>query len=119
MSNPIINVTPPTPPTPEQRLQNQAKALVNQQNRAFSQLGQIYQVVLQFIWSDPATAQAKFDAFTAAGFNASGLLTNAVAYQTLYQTVTGVALASPLPEGYSLQPNQDGTVTVNYTAPAQ
>ena len=89
-----------------------ATSLAKQQASAVQQVVNIFQLTAQFIWQDPTKAQAKFDAFTAAGYKATDLFVNAEAYIAFVTVLNGAAPASAVPTGYSYTLNADGTVTV-------
>jgi hypothetical protein len=113
MANSIILIpSNPTPPSPTQILQQQANNLAIQQANAFRTVVSVFSATTAFIWGDPTKAQSKFDAFTAAGFKASDLVTNAEAAIALIGAITGVTPPSPVPDGYSLTIHPDNSVTV-------
>ena len=113
MSNSIL--TPPAVPNALQLLQVEAKLLATSQQQALLKINQAFNNTLAFIWGDPTKAQERFNAFTSLGYKATDLFVNAAAYSALITVLTGTAPASPIPNGYSVASNVDGTVTVTKT----
>jgi hypothetical protein len=94
--------------------QQQAQAFINVIQRQWQALGGVFTQIATWVWANPTlTPQQAFDAF---GTNATSLCVLANAYLALL-TAVGAPAASPVPAGYSLTMNADGTVTVVPPAP--
>ncbi len=97
--------------TPDQQT---AANFTRQIQQQWNQLGNLFTNIANWVWANPSlTPQQAFDAF---GTNATSLCVLANAYLALL-TAAGAPAASPVPAGYSLTMNADGTVTVVPPAP--
>jgi hypothetical protein len=127
MANSILDE--PTPLTDIQKGVNRCVAL---QKNAKALCDRADAETAEFIWNNPSQAEAKFAAFQSAGRINRDLLVNAEAYAVQQQvlsggkvtydangtaTITGGTIPpSPVPAGWSITENPDGSVSV--TEPA-
>ena len=88
---------------------DQANLITQQIQSAWQILQRVFDNAKDFVWSDPAQAQAKFDLF---GSNAGDLVLISAAYSAMVETYLG-SRPTILPQGYGIQVNGDGTVTVS------
>jgi hypothetical protein len=105
MSSLVTNPPPPFSITPTQL----AGQLHGKAYRQFQDNQALAVELSKFIWSNPANAQAQFNLF---GTNAAGLCVLASAYVAFVAAATASPPISPMPEGWDVTPNSDGTVTV-------
>ena len=94
-----------------------AAKLLAQIQRQLSSNQSIFTAISAFIWQNSAglTPQQAFNYF---GPNAGTLVQLSSAYQAVSQIFTGQTPASPIPAGYAVAPNPDGTVTVTGNPPS-
>lgn len=112
---PIINPHPPTPPSPEERLQQRADGFSNQLNSQFRQMTMLGKQITDFVWKNKDfSPQQVFDVF---GKNGGDLVKISQAYAAMLQVYTGAA-PSITPSGFTTTVNEDGTVTVATAPPA-
>jgi hypothetical protein len=118
----MASIIPPTPPAPvplttaqaQSKVLNVVKAVIE---RDLQMMQQSFSMVGGLIWSNPdgLTPQQCFDALDTVGGNKTNDASQLVQFSNTFLTALGglgVTIPSPMPAGYSLTINTDGTVTV-------
>lgn len=109
---PIINLNQNTPLTNDQILQRQADSYCNQINTLYSQIVGVSKQITHFIWDNTSKAQDRFDLFGPSGTNAGSLCHLAGLFNYLITDITGSGI-SIIPSGFSVTPQNNGTVIVS------